>query len=123
MGATNPTPYYDLSQFVGTDKPAWLQDYNGDMLKIDSGINAAKVAADSAALDASAAQLNNSIHLGQQIRPYIPRCRLGKIPLHILGIKLRRTAATARTAILRQVQIPDFRRQFIINQILTGSLP
>jgi hypothetical protein len=56
MGATNHTTNYNLSQFVGTDKPAWLQDYNGDMLKIDTGINAAKVAADSAALDAGTAQ-------------------------------------------------------------------
>lgn len=56
MGATNTTANYSLSQFVSTDKPAWLQDYNGDMLKIDTGINAAKVAADSAALDAGAAQ-------------------------------------------------------------------
>ncbi len=56
MGATNHTANYNLSQFVGTDKPAWLQDYNGDMTKIDAGINAAKLAADSAALDAGAAQ-------------------------------------------------------------------
>ena len=56
MGATNHTANYSLSQFVGTDKPAWLQDYNGDMTKIDAGINAAKLAADSAALDAGAAQ-------------------------------------------------------------------
>lgn len=56
MGATNSTPNYSLSQFVGTDKPAWLQDYNGDMLKIDTGINAAKVAADNAGLAAGAAQ-------------------------------------------------------------------
>ena len=56
MGATNLTPNYSLSQFISTDKPAWLQDYNGDMLKIDSGINAAKLAADSAANAASAAQ-------------------------------------------------------------------
>ena len=48
MGATNETLNYHLSQFISTDKPAWLQDYNGDMTKIDSGINAAKVAADSA---------------------------------------------------------------------------
>lgn len=64
MGATNTTTYYNLSQFVGTDKPAWLQDYNGDMLKIDTGINAAKVAADAAALDASAAQLDATTALG-----------------------------------------------------------
>ena len=56
MGATNFTTYYNLSQFIGTDKPAWLQDYNGDMLKIDTGINGAKTAADAAALAASTAQ-------------------------------------------------------------------
>lgn len=48
MGATNTTTNYSLSQFVATDKPAWLQDYNGDMLKIDTAIKAAKTAADSA---------------------------------------------------------------------------
>ena len=56
MGATNTTANYNLSQFISTDKPAWLQDYNGDMLKIDTAINAAKLAADSAGNAASAAQ-------------------------------------------------------------------
>lgn len=56
MGATNTTANYNLSQFIGTDKPAWLQDYNGDMLKIDTGINAAKVAADGAQNTADSAQ-------------------------------------------------------------------
>ena len=36
MSSTNKTPNYDLSQYVGTDKPTYLGDYNGDMLKIDS---------------------------------------------------------------------------------------
>lgn len=35
MTATNKTENYDLSQFVGTDRPTWLGDYNGDMSKID----------------------------------------------------------------------------------------
>ena len=35
MTATNHTENYDLSQFVGTDRPTWLGDYNGDMAKID----------------------------------------------------------------------------------------
>lgn len=56
MGSTNKTTNYELSQFIGTDKPAWLQDYNGDMQKIDTGIHNAKTAADNAALAASAAQ-------------------------------------------------------------------
>lgn len=38
MSSTNKTTYYELSQFVGTDKPAWLSDYNGDMNKIDTAI-------------------------------------------------------------------------------------
>lgn len=56
MGATNHTTYYELSQFIGTDKPAWLQDYNGDMTKIDEGIKEAKNAADDANTAASNAQ-------------------------------------------------------------------
>ena len=35
MTATNKTTNYDLSQFVGTDRPTWLGDYNSDMSKID----------------------------------------------------------------------------------------
>lgn len=36
MTATNHTENYNLSQFVGTDRPTWLIDYNGDMAKIDA---------------------------------------------------------------------------------------
>ena len=36
MSSTNKTTNYELSQFIGTDKPAWLADYNQDMSKIDA---------------------------------------------------------------------------------------
>lgn len=36
MTTTNHTKNYNLSQFVGTDRPTWLGDYNGDMTKIDA---------------------------------------------------------------------------------------
>lgn len=36
MTATKHTENYGLSQFVGTDRPTWLVDYNGDMAKIDA---------------------------------------------------------------------------------------
>lgn len=36
MTATNKTENYELSQFVGTDRPTWLGDYNSDMSKIDA---------------------------------------------------------------------------------------
>lgn len=48
MSSTNKTTHYELSQFLGTDKPAWLNDYNADMSKIDSGINTAQSTATSA---------------------------------------------------------------------------
>lgn len=38
MASTNSTTHYELSQYIGTDKPTYLVDYNGDMSKIDTGI-------------------------------------------------------------------------------------
>lgn len=40
MSSTNKTSNYELSQFLGTDKPAWLSDYNQDMSKIDTQMKA-----------------------------------------------------------------------------------
>lgn len=36
MSATNETTYLKLPQFVATDKPTWLGDFNNAMLKIDN---------------------------------------------------------------------------------------
>lgn len=38
MAHTNETPNLKLSQYVGTDKPTYLGDYNSDMLKIDQAV-------------------------------------------------------------------------------------
>lgn len=40
MSSTNKTTNYNLSQFLGSDKPAWLADYNQDMSKIDTQMKA-----------------------------------------------------------------------------------
>lgn len=72
MSSTNKTTTLDLSQFVGTDKPDWLTDYNEDMEKIDtwattadSDINAAinnasgaKTTAEAASQAANAATIS-----------------------------------------------------------------
>jgi len=55
MASTNKTANYNLSQFLGSDKPAWLSDYNQDMNKIDTGIKNAADTATSASGSASAA--------------------------------------------------------------------
>lgn len=52
MSSTNKTANYKLSQYIGTDKPTYLGDYNGDMSKIDTQM---KTNADSASNAKSAA--------------------------------------------------------------------
>lgn len=59
MASTNKTTHYELSQFLGTDKPAWLTDYNADMSKIDTGINSAQTTATGA--DGKADSANTAI--------------------------------------------------------------
>lgn len=46
MSSTNKTTHYELSQYVGSDKPTYLVDYNQDMSAIDTAIYAAKEEAD-----------------------------------------------------------------------------
>ena len=46
MASTNKTTHYDLSQYIGSDKPTYLVDYNTDMANIDQGIYDAKSEAD-----------------------------------------------------------------------------
>ena len=55
MASTNKTTNYELSQFLGSDKPAWLSDYNSDMNKIDTQMKANADAATSAGSNASSA--------------------------------------------------------------------
>lgn len=55
MSSTNKTPNYELSQYVGTDKPTYLGDYNGDMLKIDTQMKANADAASNAEASAGEA--------------------------------------------------------------------
>ena len=47
MSSTNKTTNYELTQFLATDVPSWLVDYNGDMSKIDTQmkVNATAAAA------------------------------------------------------------------------------
>lgn len=55
MSSTNKTNYYDLSQYIGTDKPTYLGDYNSDMSKIDAGIRDADDKATTASQNAGSA--------------------------------------------------------------------
>lgn len=46
MASTNKTTHYELSQYIGSDKPTYLVDYNMDMYNIDNGIYNAQSKAD-----------------------------------------------------------------------------
>ena len=54
MSSSKKTPYYNLSQFQDADKPSWRGDYNGDMDKIDTGLQSVKTSA----IDAKTAAQN-----------------------------------------------------------------
>lgn len=48
MSSTNKTTNYELSQYIGTDKPTYLGDYNSDMAKIDAQMKLNATAASTA---------------------------------------------------------------------------
>lgn len=62
MSSTNKTANYQLSQFVGTDIPSILNDYNGDMRKIDTAIKEVANAEGSSAADIAGLQATVGQH-------------------------------------------------------------
>lgn len=70
MASTNKTTNYELSQFLGTDKPAWLSDYNTDMSKIDAGMkdNADGVTAVSGVASANATAIGTLASLTTDVK-------------------------------------------------------
>lgn len=62
MSATNNTTYLDLPQFIGTDVPSWLGDFNGAMEKIDTGYNKVDIKAGQAASTANSASSKADIN-------------------------------------------------------------
>lgn len=62
MSATNKTTYLNLPQFIGTDVPSWLGDFNGSMEKIDTGYNNVDIKAGQAASTANSASSKADIN-------------------------------------------------------------
>lgn len=65
MSSTNKTTNYNLSQFVGTDIPSILNDYNGDMLKIDTAVHNVSVASGDNASNIASLQSTIGGHTNQ----------------------------------------------------------
>lgn len=58
MSSTNHTTNYNLPQFVGSDKPAWLGDINPAFSAIDTAMKANETSASLAGTDATTAKNN-----------------------------------------------------------------
>ena len=69
MSSSQKTPYYNLSQFQDTDKPSWRGDYNGDMSKIDTGMQEIKTSA----IDAKTAAQNAESSINEVKRDYLKK--------------------------------------------------
>ena len=53
MSATNATTNYNFPLFIGTDKPAWLVDWNSAMSAIDAAIKGVDTDVQGAIVDIS----------------------------------------------------------------------
>lgn len=66
FASTNKTANYELPQFVGTDKPTWLGDFNSAMSAIDTGMHEnasdiATMASDVATATSTASQASSDV--------------------------------------------------------------
>ena len=66
FSATNSTTNYELPQFVGTDKPSWLTDFNSAMSTIDTGMhtnagNISTLSTDVATASSTASQASSDV--------------------------------------------------------------
>lgn len=119
MASTNKTANYNLSQFVGTDKPAWLSDYNQDMSKIDTGI---KSAADTATgadgkADANAASIGTLSNLTTDEKTNVVSA-INEVDLHADTAQNSANAANT-TAIAANGKVDDLAEAFVLNNNLT----
>lgn len=64
MSATNKTTNFELPLFIGSDRPAWLSDWNQAMTKIDTNLQQIKLTANEA--DSTAGGFDSKITALQQ---------------------------------------------------------
>lgn len=63
MASTNHTDNYNLSQYIGSDKPTYLSDYNSDMYKIDAQMktNATNIATAISGVESATSTANSAV--------------------------------------------------------------
>jgi len=68
MASTNKTTNYQLSQYIGSDKPTYLGDYNSDMNKIDTQMktNADDIATAISGVESATSTANSAVSTATQ---------------------------------------------------------
>lgn len=117
MSSTNKTTNYELSQFNQTDKPTWLGDYNGDMLKIDGRMktNADDISTNAGAITTLSGRVDtaegNITSMGTDI---------GNIQNDITGLQNKNTSQDSAINNIR-TNLNAFEVKFNLSQITSYS--
>ena len=96
MASTNKTTNLELSQFLGTDKPSWLGDYNTDMSKIDTAVHSASATATGAdgKADANATAIGTLASLSTDVKTDVVSA-INEVDAHADSATTTATSATA----------------------------
>lgn len=121
MSSTNHTTNYNLPQYVGSDKPAWLGDINPAFSAIDTAMHANAVAASTAGTDATTAK--NNIGTMTDLQTTEKNTLVGAI--NEVNTNAGTAQTTANTAIGNagavDTKLNDFMQEFNLNQFSNGS--
>lgn len=124
MSHTNTTPNFNLPQFVGTDKPAWLTDINQAFLNIDTAIKSAKDSADTAT--GSATTANNSIGTLTNLNTTEKSTLVGAINEVNTNVGIAQNTANgaSTTATATDNRLTAFEKKFnVMHSITTSQIP
>lgn len=99
MPHTNETLNYKLPQFVDTDQPTWLGDFNGAMASVDTAVHDAATKADQAGKDFAA--LNHTVE-GHTTQIEQLETDTGNLATTVSGLEEKASDHTASIAVLRE---------------------
>ena len=124
MSHTNTTPNFNLPQFVGTDKPAWLTDINQAFLNVDTAIKSAKDSAETAT--GSATTANTSIGTLTNLNTTEKSNLVGAINEVNTNVGIAQNTANgaSTTATATDNRLTAFEQKFnVMSSITTGQIP
>lgn len=113
MASTNKTTNYELSQYIGSDKPTYLGDYNADMLKIDT-----QMKANSDAVESARAEIETT---SQTANTAIQNANIAQTTAEQAQVTGTTANETAVSALTKANQNESKLNEFNINNFLTIS--